>query len=62
MVKDKQPELTCPTVTELEIANAFKRGALAFDLAGASTYDIMAAYHADLMDHLHLVKIAPYTM
>ena len=54
VVKDKQPELTCPTVTELEIANAFKRRALAFDLAGASTYDTMAAYHADLMDHLHL--------
>ena len=29
VVKDKQPELTCPTVTELEIANAFKRRALA---------------------------------
>ena len=51
VVKDKQPELTCPTVTELEIANAFKRRALAFDLAGASAYDTMAAYHADLMDH-----------
>ena len=38
VVKGKQPELTCPTVTELEIANAFKRRALAFDLAGASTY------------------------
>ena len=50
VIKDKQPELTCPTVTELDIANAFRRRALAFDLAGASTYNIMAAYHADLMD------------
>ena len=49
VIKDKQPELTCPTVAELEIANAFKHRALAFDLAGASTYDTMAAYHADLM-------------
>lgn len=54
VVKDKHPELTCPTVTELEIANAFKRRALAFYLAGASAFDFMAAYHADLMDHLHL--------
>ena len=61
VVKDKQPELTCPTVTELEIANAFKRRALAFDLAGASTYDTMAAYHADLMDHLHLPAPPGYT-
>ena len=61
VVKDKQPELTCPTVTELEIANAFKRRALAFDLAGASTYDTMAAYHADLMDHLHLPPPPGYT-
>ena len=61
VVKDKQPELTCPTVTELEIANAFKRRALGFDLAGASTYDTMAAYHADLMDHLHLPAPPGYT-
>ena len=61
VVKDKQPELTCPTVTELDCANAFKRRALAFDLAGASTYDTMAAYHADLMDHLHLPAPPGYT-
>ena len=60
VIKDKQPELTCPTVTELEIANAFRRRALAFDLAGASAY-IMAAYHADLMDHLHLPAPPGYT-
>ena len=61
VIKDKQPELTCPTVTELEIANAFKRRALAFDLAGASTYNTMTAYHADLMDHLHLPAPPGYT-
>ena len=42
VVKDKQPELTCPTVTELEIANAFKRRrALAFDLAMTPWQHIM---------------------
>ena len=61
VIKDKQPELTCQTVTELEIANAFRRRALAFDLAGASTYNTMAAYHADLMDHLHLPAPPGYT-
>ena len=62
VVKDKQqPELTWPTLTQLEIANAFKRRALASDLAGASTYDTMAAYHADLMDHLHLPAPPGYT-
>ena len=53
VVKDKQQDLTCPTVTELEVSNAFKRRALAFDLVGVCTYDVMAAYHADLLDHLH---------
>ena len=53
VVKDKQPDLTCPTVTELEVSNALKRRALAFDLVGVCAYDLMAAYHADLLDHLH---------
>ena len=53
VVKEKQSDLTCPTVTELEVSNALKRRALAFDLVGVCTYDVMAAYHADLRDHLH---------
>ncbi len=53
VVKDKQSDLTCPTVTELEVSNALKRRALAFDLVGVCTYDVMAAYHAGLRDHLH---------
>ncbi len=53
IVRDKQVDLTCPTVTELEVSNAFKRRALAFDLGGIATYDVMARYHADLLDHLH---------
>ena len=49
VVKEKQSDLTCPTVTELEVSNAFKRRALAFDLVGVCTYHVTAAYHADLL-------------
>ena len=61
IVKEKQAELTCSTITELEVSNAFKRRALAFDLAGAITYSVMAAYHADLLDHLHLPSPPGYS-
>ena len=61
IVKEKQSELTCSTITELEVSNAFKRRALAFDLAGAITYSVMAAYHADLLDHLHLPSPPGYS-
>ena len=61
VVKDKQSDLTCPTVTELEVSNALKRRALAFDLAGLCTHDVMAAYHADLLDHLHTLPPPGYS-
>ena len=61
MVKDKQQDLTCATVTELEVSNALKRRALAFDLVGICTYDVMAAYHADLLDHLHTLPPPGYS-
>ena len=61
VVKDKQSDLTCPTVTELEVSNALKRSALAFDLVGLCTYDVMAAYHADLLDHLHTLPLPGYS-
>ena len=61
IVKDKQSDLTCPTVTELEVSNALKRRALTFDLVGVCTYDVMAAYHADLLDHLHTLPPPGYT-
>ena len=61
VVKDKQQDLTCPTVTELEVSNAFKRRALSFDLVGVCTYDVMAAYHADLLDHLHTLPPPGYS-
>ena len=52
VVKEKQSDLTCPTVTELEVY-ALKRRALAFDRVGVCAYEVMAAYHADLLHHLH---------
>ena len=61
IVKEKQAELTCSTIAELEVSNAFKRRALAFDLAGAITCSVMAAYHADLLDHLHLPSPPGYS-
>ena len=51
--KESSRTLHAQTVTELEVSNALKRRALAFDLVGVCTYDVMAAYHADLLDHLH---------
>ena len=53
IAKDKHSDLTCSTVSELEVSNALKRRALAFDLVGVCAYDIMASYRADLLDHLH---------
>ena len=52
IIKETHSDLTCPTVTELEVSDALKRRALAFDLVGVCTYNIMAGYHADLLDHL----------
>ena len=54
IVKEKPADLTCSTNTELEVANAFRRRALAFDLVGICSYNIMTSYHADLLDHLHI--------
>ena len=60
VVKEKQSDLTCPTVTELEVSNALKRRALAFDLVGVCTYDVVEAYHAELLDHLHTLPPPGY--
>ena len=53
ILKEKPADFTCSTNTELEVANALRRRALAFDLVGICSYDIMTSYHADLLDHLH---------
>ena len=51
-IKDKPQDHVCSTKTELELLQAFRRRALAFDLVGLVPYEVMNAYHADLMGHL----------
>ena len=51
-VKEKPIDMTCQTRTELELVQAFRRRALAFDLVGIVSYETMNSYHADLMGHL----------
>ena len=53
IVKEKPADFTCSTNTELEVANAFRRRALAFDLVGICSYNIMTSYRVDLLHHLH---------
>ena len=51
-IKEKQADHTCTTRSELELVQAFRRRALAFDLIGLVSYEIMNAYHAELLSHL----------
>ena len=51
-VKEKPTDHTCATRTELELVQAFRRRALAFDLIGVVPYEVMNAYHAELLSHL----------
>ena len=51
-IKDKPQDHVCSTKTELELLQAFRRRALAFDLVGLVPYEVMNTYHADLMGHL----------
>eukprot|EP00435_Cladocopium_sp_Y103_P049235 s2261_g14.t1 len=52
VVKDKASDITCSTATELEVVNALRRRALAYDLVQLCPYDIMNSFHAELVDHL----------
>ena len=52
VVKEKPLDLVCPTGTELEVVNALRRRALAYDLTQLCPYDVMNAFHAELIDHL----------
>ena len=51
-VREKPSEHTRNTRTELELVQAFRRRALAFDLIGLVSYEVMNSYHADLMEHM----------
>ena len=52
IVKEKSAEITCSTGTELEVVNALRRRALAYDLVQLCSYDVMNAYHSELIDHM----------
>ncbi|CAE7301965.1 unnamed protein product [Symbiodinium sp. CCMP2592] len=51
-VRDKVPHQTCTTGTELELAQALRRRALAFDLVKCASYDTMNRYHSSLIHRL----------
>jgi len=51
-VREKPIDMTCSTRTELELVQAFRRRALAFDLVGLATYELMNSYHAELLSHM----------
>ena len=51
-VKEKSLDMTCSTRTELELFQAFRRRALAFDLVGLCSYAVMNQYHSELIQHL----------
>ena len=51
-VREKLIDMTCSTRTELELVQAFRRRALAFDLVGLAAYELMNSYHAELLSHM----------
>ena len=51
-VKDKPANLTCDTHTELEFVQALRRRALAYDLVGACSYEVMNLYHSQLVQRI----------
>ena len=51
-VKEKMSEVLCPTRTELEVVQALRRRALAFDLMNACPYNVMNRYHSELVAHM----------
>ena len=59
-IKPKQSETSCSTRTELELVQAFRRRALAFDLVGLCSYDVMNHYHSELVSHLQESPLPGY--
>lgn len=51
-VRDKQQMITCDTQTELELVQALRRRALAYDLVGACSYDTMNHYNSLLVQRI----------
>ena len=54
-VRDKPLELLCSTSTELEMTQATRRRALAFDLVGCCSFDAMTRYQSYLIQRLQEV-------
>ena len=52
VVKDKAAEVVCSTRSELELVQALRRRALAFDLVGACSYECMNRFHSELIQHM----------
>ncbi|OLP76456.1 hypothetical protein AK812_SmicGene43609 [Symbiodinium microadriaticum] len=53
-VKDKHQEVLCSPHTPLLLHHALQRRALAMDLVGAATFDIVQEYHEFLLSHLSM--------
>ena len=51
-VRDKPQQATCDTNGELELVQALRRRALAFDLVGACSYETMNMYHSLLVQRI----------
>ena len=51
-VKEKALDLKCPVASELELTQALRRRALAFDLVGCCSYDVMNRYHSYLVQRM----------
>lgn len=51
-IKDKDVLHSCSTATELEVTQALRRRALAFDLIGLCSYNSMNGYHTELLQHM----------
>ena len=59
-VRDKPLELLCSTSTELEMTQAMRRRALAFDLVGCCSFDAMSRYQSYLIQRLQEVPPPGY--
>eukprot|EP00439_Symbiodinium_sp_Y106_P022418 s7025_g2.t1 len=59
-VRDKPQQATCDTNGELELVQALRRRALAFDLVGACSYETMNMYHSLLVQRIQDVPPPNY--
>ena len=60
-VKDKKHDLSCETGTELTLSQALTRRALAFDLVGACSFNVMSKYNDFLISQMQETPPAGYS-